>query len=137
MTAFATSIEAELERRGTPAGLNAARYGELLRIAAYSQMNVIFERAASQIFASQLELLKLARSRGNSVDGYRGRDLYDKARADFPDAYTNLSYERWIGFLESFELISRDENGVISLTERGIQFLIFFPASAHLEPTRL
>jgi hypothetical protein len=137
VTAFATIIEAELDRRGVPAAQPSARYTELLRSAAYAQMNVIFERAAWQIFASQLALLKLARSSGNAVNDERARAVFEKARTDYPEAYEHKTYDAWLNFLVSFEFIERGDTGTITLTERGVQFLLFFPATAHAEPHRL
>lgn len=136
LIAFKNLIEADLDRRGIPAAQPSLRYHELLRLAAYAQMNVIFERAAWQIFASQLALLKLARSRGNAVDATRARALFDKARADYPEVYVDKTYDAWLQFLESFELIQRGDSGAILLTDRGVQFLLFFPATAHAEPDR-
>ena len=82
-----------------------------------------FERIYSIVWGSQLGALQFLNSAG--VDGTETLSLqawYDQAAAQYVDTYTNYTFEQWLGFLQSQQLIVR-ANDQVGITLEGREFL--------------
>lgn len=80
-----------------------------------------FNRIYNDIFGSQLRLLQKLNSSANENLGTL-RVYYDYAKSTFPSIYEDYSYESYMEYLLSFNLIV-NENGAIKITWLGKDFL--------------
>lgn len=80
-----------------------------------------FESIYSSIFGSQIRILeKLNTLNPETTESLKV--FYDNAKERYPDFYEDYTYEQYLNFLFSFNLIREDE-GKVSLTILGIDFL--------------
>jgi len=95
----------------------------LIRHLAGLMVVMMFERVYSLIWGSQIGVLQFLNSAGPAgVSAEFLRPWFDQAVAREPDAYAGDTLERWLSFLESNALISRQgSNWVITL--EGREFL--------------
>jgi hypothetical protein len=49
--------------------------------------------------------------------------FYDKAAAEYPNRYTNYSFEQWMEFLKSNTLLIWHPTGMVEITVQGRDFL--------------
>ncbi len=97
----------------------------LIRALAATNITLHFERFYQAIWASQISALRYLNAR---IDGANDIDLsslfYEKAKIEYPSWYTDYSFEKWLGFMESAKLIQR-RNGQLHITILGREFLKF------------
>lgn len=104
---------------------------KLERLRKYTQL-LIFVRSSEKIYhliyGSQIRLLQKLNYSAENVENIKY--FYDNAVEYFPEAYKDYSYNNYLDFLVSFELITynRDTN-VVSITEAGKDFLRYIVES--------
>jgi hypothetical protein len=97
----------------------------LTRFLAASYLELFFERAYTAIFGSQLgtlQVLNASEPTGLSTDAMRA--FYDMAASTEPEIYQSYSFEQWLSFLRTWNLVLVEPERVrISL--EGREFLRF------------
>lgn len=79
------------------------------------------------IWGSQINLLDHL----NTQDGQSREALrifYDLGASQYPDVYKNYSYDQWLGFLKD-QVLLREDNGMLRITVRGREFLLYLTRS--------
>lgn len=111
----------------------ADREKTLLRALAVSNIVQHFERVHGIIWASQLTCLRYLNPRDDGVDIAELRPLYESAKADYPSWYENQPFERWLNFLQVFNLIL-DRDSRVFITVVGREFLKYLVAVGKIGP---
>lgn len=97
------------------------------RLLKYAQLLIIVkgaEKIYQYIYGSQIRLLQKLNYASEKTENVKY--LYDTAAQYFPEIYKDYSYESYLNWLVKQELISYDrENKIISITEKGNDFLIY------------
>ncbi|MFH1861833.1 MAG: hypothetical protein ABH878_03380 [bacterium] len=104
---------------------NCEREQVLIRYLAAFTVTMIFEKVYYVIFGSQLSVLMELNSAGEK--GIKKEflfTLFEKAQANYPELYTENTVDRWLGFLESFSLISQEDDNIM-ITIQGREFLTY------------
>ncbi len=92
---------------------------------AHSQTQSFFERVDYTIFGSQLRLLEHMNSKGDiPINDIEAKDYYNAGRDENPKFYDNYEFHKYMGYLESFGLISRAGEGW-KIEEAGQAFLVY------------
>ncbi|HMJ44397.1 MAG TPA: hypothetical protein VK522_19190 [Pseudolabrys sp.] len=100
----------------------------LVRHLAQSRLETVFERIYGAIFGSQiLGLRALANTGGGSVSKEEAIKFFDDVKSKYPEFYGKSTFEDWISFLRSFELV-RDNGNSVEITELGRDFLLYLTA---------
>lgn len=104
---------------------------KLERLRKYTQL-LIFVRSSERIYhliyGSQIRLLQKLNYSAENTENIKY--FYDNAVEYFPDLYKDYSYDNYLDFLVSFELITYDrETNIISITEMGKDFLRYLVES--------
>jgi hypothetical protein len=124
---FRQELEKELESKKVLPG--PAREREVLDFAAAAVIIGFFERTYLLIFGSQIAALQAL----NSAAGEGGfpvdilKTWYELGVLKGPELYANYSFDQWLGFLESAQLVARlpDNKVTISINGRGfLKYLI-------------
>jgi hypothetical protein len=116
-----TLIRDQLERLAFREATDRERF--LIRLLAASVIAQQFERAYLLIWGSQLGALQ-----GLNTLGAEGADVallkpwYEQSAARDPQAGLKLSFDQWVGFLETHQLVSRSARRV-QITLEGREFL--------------
>jgi hypothetical protein len=87
---------------------DATRYAAVDHIAALR-----LERASRVIFGSQIEAINLLTSRGGRVPLETLQPIYTSATVNFPQVYTNYTFEQWLSYLVTWDLITIKGSDVI------------------------
>jgi len=91
----------------------------------YSQVIYLimhFNKIYNSIFGSQLKLLqRLNSSFDENKETIKG--FYDYAKSNFPKTYEEYSYDSYLVFLSSFNLILVEQDNTIKITTLGRDFL--------------
>lgn len=93
----------------------------LVRALAATNLVLHFEHVHGLIWASQLSALRYL----NSNDGIPAQDLmpfYESGKADFPVWYEDRPYDKWLGFLVAFNLLTQQDSKIF-ITVAGREFL--------------
>ncbi len=96
---------------------------------AVSQMLQHFERVYSEIWASQVAILRhlnAAAEMSDTTENLRG--YYDAVAAQYPDVFGKYPFDDYLGYLEGALLTTRVGDRV-TLTEEGRLFLEFLTTS--------
>ena len=99
------------------------RVSRLTRTLAESDLSVTFERIYRIIFHSQISMLRKLNASSHFTTN-QARPFFDLGKEQFPKLYTGYTFEKWLGFLKDFQLISQDET-LLSITDIGIDFLTY------------
>ena len=94
----------------------------LLRHYAATRIAYYFQGVYGLIWGSQLNALEFLNS--NPAPRESLRALYVAGASQYPTVYTNDSFDRWLGFLES-QLLVRNDGGQMGITIRGREFLTY------------
>lgn len=92
----------------------------------YSQtlyLILTFERLYNSIYGSQLDILE--RTNTNTENRETLKRFYDSAVNKYPEFYSNYTYDEYLDFLISQDLIIFNEEGNCSITWLGRDFLKF------------
>lgn len=81
-----------------------------------------FQEVYSIIWGSQLSALEFLNSTAAPRESLRA--FYVAGASQYPSIYTNDSFDRWLGFLES-QLLIRSDGGRMGITVRGREFLSY------------
>jgi hypothetical protein len=114
-------------------GSDCERY--LVRVGAMLVTLLIFEKAWLMMYGSQLKALQQLNVRMLTYDEIR--EYYDEAVKGLPDFYKNVSFEMWVGFLESWILIRKYDLTHLEITIRGQDFLRYLVESRYDPATRV
>ena len=91
---------------------------------AATQLNAAYERAASTIFGSQVDLLRSLNSTASPSDISSLKLFYDNAALKYPDYYKNYDFEAYVNYLLNMALINEIDSKY-SISRFGIGFLVF------------
>jgi len=105
-----------------------SRVDLLVRHLAQTRLERVFERVYGGIFGSQIALLAALSTKSETSPLSEATKWFEETKAKNPYAYAETSFERWVGFLTSFDLV-RVEQAMISITETGRDFLVFLNAN--------
>ena len=116
-----TRIRAELEHLAFRDMNERERF--LVRLLAANSIIQAFEQTYSAIWGSQIGVLQFLNSGGpDGVQSALLQPWYDQAAARHSDVFTNYTFDQWLGFLETQQLILRKETAVL-ITLEGREFL--------------
>lgn len=94
----------------------------LRRHYAATRIAYYFQEVYSIIWGSQLSALEFLNS--NTAPRESLRPFYVAGASQYPSIYTNDSFDRWLGFLES-QLLIKNGGGQMGITIRGREFLTY------------
>jgi hypothetical protein len=94
----------------------------LIYLAAWLNVQLIHERNSGMIFGSQIRLLAQMNSQPE-VTPAEAMQVYNEAKAAYPDFYRSITFEQWIGFLTTAGLCAMGPNGNYVLTPFGHGFM--------------
>jgi len=94
----------------------------LIRALASSRIAAEFDHVSRVIFGSQLRFLIDLSSIPDGIKVGRAEEMFEEAKAAFPDIHTEREYAHWIGFLMHFGLIQQ-LNDAYDITQIGTDFL--------------
>ena len=121
LTEQESRIEEELSQVGLEEPEDAR--SALVRELAATQISLFFERVQSNIFRSQLNMLTYLNSLPESSSTTEDiRQFFDQAKEEHPDFYSNYSFEQWLEFMKSRELVQVEEDSIV-ITVKGHEFL--------------
>lgn len=83
----------------------ADREKMLIRTLASTNIVLHFERAYGDLWASQLECLRYLNPRDQGAELAEIAPFYELAKTEYPSWYVNHPFDRWLGFLRSFNLV--------------------------------
>jgi len=98
------------------------RINHLIRYAMAIRIISFFDHVYYSIFGSQIIILQQINFRGVESKSSL-KYFYDAAVAQFPKTYENYSYDNYLRFLTSIELIVIAEDERIRITYLGVDFL--------------
>jgi hypothetical protein len=125
------AIRADLDKQPSDP---AIREGLLVHALAVSQVNHENARIARFIFGSQLDILNHLNARSATGETLQNiRAFYDKAVQDFPAFYSSYSFESYLAFLETQQLVIREDQQ-LKITPRGQALLHYMIATGDTSP---
>jgi len=99
----------------------------LIRHLAIAQLNFTFSRIDFLIYLGQLKILEVLNS--NPEPKQMAMDVYNKAKAFYPEVLKDYPFEKYLGFLKTNNLILEHED-TLSITLFGREFLAFLVRTA-------
>jgi hypothetical protein len=105
----------------------------LVRSLASTNIILHFERVHGLIWASQLSLLRFLNARDTGADIAELVVFYEMGKTGFPDWYESYPFDRWLGFLQSFNLIAKQDSRTF-ISVAGREFLKYLVASGKSGP---
>ena len=124
--AYTGPLTAEAEKNfGLAADQNQPndRAGFLLRIMGIGLVAWMHDLTWFAIYKSQLLMLVELNRRGGLMPLNDAKPYYDQGVADFPQIYANYSFEQWIEFIKSQQLLLQHPSNMLEITVRGKDFL--------------
>jgi predicted transcriptional regulator len=94
----------------------------LVRHLAITQLYLYAEQVYRTIFGSQIALLKQLNI-ALSITRDQIESFYEMAKAQFPVVYATYSFEQYIHYLQSWNLVSTQDNKQYAITDEGKAFL--------------
>lgn len=97
----------------------------LIRELASCQIALNYERIYKGIFKSQFDTLQMILN--THPDGVLAEEIkkfYERAKSDYPVSYSNYSFENWLNFLTSYDLILLKDNKWYA-TEKSRAFIFY------------
>lgn len=111
----------------------ADREKTLVRALASNYIILHFERAAINLWASQLACLRFLNSREGGADISELVTFYNLAKDEYPTWYENYPFDGWLGFLRSFNLVGEKDSKAF-ITVAGREFLKYLVAAGKAGP---
>jgi hypothetical protein len=105
----------------------------LVRLLASTNIILHFERVHGIIWASQLACLRYINPRNQGADVAEITPFYEMAKAEYVAWYDGYPFERWLGFLQSFNLILERDSRLF-ITVFGREFLKYLIATGKAGP---
>ncbi len=131
LLAFESKIKSDLTQRGDPDPQK--QIDALVRHLAVANIRAIFERLARLIFGSQLELLIHLNSRFEGETPSDLKHYYDLAAVASPGLYKDYSYDQYLGFLKSNNLV-QEMGGRLYVTDMAKQFMTYLIQTGDTAP---
>ncbi len=75
------------------------------------------------IFRSQILALTELNAKGGLMPLANANAHFEKAKADYPQTYSNYSFQQWLDFMTSHNLLIRHPTDMLEITLRGRDFL--------------
>lgn len=100
----------------------------LVRSLASTNILLHFERAYGSLWASQLACLRYLNPRDQGAEVTDIVPFYELGKAAYPIWYENYPFDRWLGFLHSFNLVGGHDAHVF-ITVCGREFLKYLVAA--------
>jgi hypothetical protein len=125
--ALYNSIEEEVRKTLSELSLPAdIEKAWLIRSIATARVERVHEVVYRLILASQISLVLQANT-AIPVDPLKAMKIYDAAKADFPQIYSDFSFDSWVNYPVSMGLLKKEEKNtdsyVLRVTEAGKDFL--------------
>lgn len=111
----------------------ADREKALVRALASTNIVLHFERVYGSLWASQLACLRYLNPRDKGSEAGELVTFYDLAKAEYPTLYENYTFEGWLSFPRSFNLI-REQDSYVFITVAGREFLKYLVAAGKAGP---
>lgn len=125
-TAYTSALTAEAEKNMRLAAQQNQpqdREGFYAKIVGIGLVAYLHDMTWWWIFKSQLLMLLELNKRAGLMPLHDAKPYYDKAVVDFPAVYCNYSFEQWIAYLISQQLILQHPSNILEITVRGKDFL--------------
>ena len=108
---------------------------ERMLIRALASTNIVlhFERVYGLLWASQLACLRYLNPRQEGTEVTELIPLYELGKAEYPSWYENYPFDRWFGFLRSFNLVLERDSRIF-ITVAGREFLKYLVATGKAGP---
>lgn len=94
----------------------------LVRALAIARINLEFDNFAYFIFGSQISLLINLSSGHQNTPIEQAQNIFERAKQDFPAAHQDRTFENWLGYLTSRNLVQAS-NIDLRITQSGTDFL--------------
>ena len=125
-------IEKEVRDAGTAANIAPdVEKAWLIRALAVFRVWNGHERVYRLITGSQLELLLRTNSAPLKID--TARQMYEEAKANYPDWYKEFEFETWVNFPINSGLL-REEASVLRITPLGQDFMHYLVSNSMTNP---
>lgn len=111
----------------------ADREKTLVRALASTNIVLHFERVHGVLWASQLACLRYLNPRDQGAKIAEIVPFYEFAKTEYPSWYENYPFDRWLGFLRSFNLVL-ERDSTVFITVAGREFLKYLVASGKAGP---
>jgi hypothetical protein len=105
----------------------------LVRALASTNLILHFERVYGTIWASQFAVLRFLNPRDDGAELSDLEPFYEAAKTQYPAWYENYTFDRWLSYLQSFNLILKNDSKV-SITVAGQEFLKYLVALGKAGP---
>jgi hypothetical protein len=106
----------------------------LIRHLAGTQLLLIFEQIQASIFGSQIYLLKQMNVvKPNGLTELEISTHYEKVKQSFKDTFNDWHVEKYLAFLYSRALITKDENRIVHITNLGVEYLTWIARNGMTE----
>jgi hypothetical protein len=112
---------------------SADREKTLVRALASTNIVLHFERVYGVLWASQLACLRYLNPREEGTEVTEVVPFYELGKAEYPSWYENYPFDRWFGFLRSFNLVLERDSHVF-ITVAGREFLKYLVATGKAGP---
>lgn len=96
----------------------------LIRELASCQIALNYERIYKDVFKSQFDALQMLNNHTEGVLLEEIKKFYERAKSDYPVPYSNYSFENWLDFLTSCDLILLKDNKWYA-TEKSRAFISY------------
>lgn len=126
-------INEDLERRGL--SNNKDVIDVLVRHLAATRLELYYERINVQIWGSQISILKYLNSTRQGQPVEKLRPFYDNMAKLYPDNFAHDSFERYLNFLTSWNLIVQ-RDGLYYVSMLGKEFLSYLVRTGQPELRR-
>lgn len=105
----------------------------LVRALASTNLILHFERVYGTIWASQFATLRFLNPRDDGAELLDLEPFYEAARIQYPSWYEHYTFDRWLSYLQSFNLVMKN-NSKVCITVAGREFLKYLVTSGKAGP---
>jgi hypothetical protein len=115
----------------------ADREGFFLRFMGVGIVQAIHEFTWLSIFRSQFLLLLEMNQKAGYLSLASAKNYYDKAATGRPDIYSKYSFDQWIDFLKTQQLVLQHPSEMLEITIKGKDFLKYCTHWGHYAEQRI
>jgi hypothetical protein len=87
-------------------------------------------------FKSQLVMLLDMNGKGGYMTLAAAKGYYDKAAVEYPEIYSNYSFDQWIAYVKGQQLVLRHPSDMLEITVKGKDFLKYCTHWGHYPDAR-
>lgn len=120
------NIKKELDNRGFTNSQDKINF--LIRYLAINLLSLHFERINAAIWGSQISILQHLNSRIDGDTVMILKSFYDNVYRMYPETFTNYSFEQYMQFLVTFNLI-KQQGEQYFIANIGREFLVYIAAT--------